>query len=1114
MSSLRPAHQGYAYQDLLIACRLVDVVLGTVTWASVDRKTSPGDCFDDLTTVDVGGTRERVQFKHTQRRMQPLPLAIFVSSSRGLRLDRVIGAALPDRETSGSDSTRRVFRIVVGYAAPTDSVLGDVLVPATVDPGPFVDGLRTTRLAFNADALWAQMNQEPSTGLYSVELPFAFLRNENRPDSQPHHSGQAPILSRLDLDWVCRHLVVEVSAPPSSGDLIEPAEAERLLLRRVQAELGAGVFPNADRSPEDVAAAVIATARAAREGRGEVTAHEILRRAQLRSDYGAVSRSHPVDKSLQVSRDTAVQLFADSAAERAQTGGVLLAVGPPGQGKSWLCQQVLEELQERGWLVAEHYCYLGDADHERVQRVLAERVFGSLVARLADTDERLVTENRPLLAADEDSLTACVARSLEFDRERRVALVVDGLDHVTRVRSNDVRGPDPSLSLAEALASLELPSGSVLIVLSQPGGHLSPFGFSGVRTVSVPRLDDVELRSLAAKRGLVAESSHRAGAVAPLLSDEVEIAEFLEALAVRSCGNALYATYMCREVLRDEQAQAGAAAIVMRLPAFDGTLESYYKHLHSSVEPEGAWVADVMALIDFSVTREELKAIRPDAAHRVDGALRVLGPVLVERAMQGGVRVYHESFARFLCRPLQDDPAARASLLNHIAAWLASLGFYDDRRAYYHLIPLLAEAGREAEVVEMISTDFVVRSVAAGFAASAITRNLARAVRYAARIGEWARVARYVELVRAARCYQRERFDSTLVDFADVPIDLLGPDAVAERLLHNDRTVMSARAGLQMCAAVDASGAVAPWQHYLDGFDRESERDNTVYGGDSDQAVGLAYLRGCLRVAANVQHDGPDQGTSPADAIADSQAGTSQGVDEPLVRPPQDAGRIDWKAVASYIEGNRLDAYDVISVILDTIGSHGVLQVVPLLNQSAVACLAVARHVEDRQLEPALGSARSWAIKAERHGTPAGTLHLLVSLGVDIVQVAGSSPEDARRALLSLTARAQQPGIQWESTDLNVWLDACTAAAYRDPLSLNAAEALITGEGWYKCWLRFTVGLARAEASSVEDRASLSFDAIQQLASDLNPFSGDPRACDLFSITRRSNKRSDAQRRW
>ena len=125
-----------------------------------------------------------------------------------------------------------------------------------------------------------------------------------------------------------------------------------------------------------------------------------------------------------------------------------------------------------------------------------------------------------------------------------------------------------------------------------------------------------------------------------------------------------------------------------------------------------------------------------------------------------------------------------------------------------------------------------------------IRGNLAIAVRCAARSGDWAAVIRAVEMSRAADTYQHERFDSALIEHADVPIRLLGPQVVADRLVHDGHTVMPGRAGVQMCAAVDAEGGVAPWRQYLAAYRREAKTDNTSYGAESDLEVSLATLRG------------------------------------------------------------------------------------------------------------------------------------------------------------------------------------------------------------------------------------------------------------------------------
>lgn len=1085
--TLTAAHRGYEYQDLMVAARLVDMMLGTVEEVHVDEKLVPDDRFDDLTTVDPTGNRERTQFKHTGNEDQPLTLATFTTDARSLRLDRLVAAALAGRETSANGTLEDTFRVVLRDKRPVDARLLAVLGPAKRDPGPFLPGMVTIRMRFDPEALWP--GSAPAEGEQGdATNPFQFL-----------NEGETAV-ARADVEWVCHRLVIELGAPEASRDLTAPGPAELLLLSRVRNEIGAELYPNTDRSAVDVAEALIRSARSARQGGVTLTAQELLRRSKLRHDFGAVARAHPVDKAIEVLRALTVGELVQAADTAADSGRPVLVVGPPGQGKSWVCQQLIEELGGRGWLVAEHYCYLGDADGERLPRVLSESVFGSLLRRLAESDPRLVAEQRPRFAADEQAVIDAVARALGDRPGRRVALVVDGIDHVTRVRHG---GPtfDPSFTLAEALSSLGLPPGSVLIVLSQPGAHLRPLEDAGAVTVLVPKLTDAELRQVAERLGVVPTTDDSRGGLASTAASTLEgdevVADFLAALSDRSAGNALYATYLCREALRHIATAVNPSETVRSLPPFDGTLLNYYRHLHAALGDQGGWVADVIALLDFSVSRAELKEIRPDMSHRVDDALRVLEPVLVERAAQGGVRVYHESFARFLRKPFQGDSMARIALLDHIAAWLKARGMLEDERAFRFLLPTLAEANHDQEVLDTVDHDFVVRAVAAGFPASAIISNLATAVGCAGRIGDWPLIVRYVEMVRAAETYQEERFDSTMVDFVDVPIALLGTDAVANRLLHEGRPVMAARAGLQMCAATDALGAPAPWREYMTAYLREAENDNTAYGEASDRRASLAWLRGRLRLSSVTQDTVAYTSDGPTAAKSDEYMDYRVDGDHVL---PDLAEAVDWQRLAHWLKKADLPASGVVDAVLDTYGLPGVVRLIQQLDQPGSLCLALAESISTGKIPDSHGSPRLWALAAAGHGLPPGNFHRLIALGVDIDQLSGQLVSEARTLLLELTREVQGSSVRLDTARLGEWLDACAVAARGDSLGLGSAEALIDGPGWYRCWLRFIVALVRAEAGPAADQARLSLDALRLLKEDLNPFSGDPRACDLYPI--------------
>lgn len=1062
---LEAAHRGYAYQDLLVATRITDVLLGEIVTATVDKKLVSDDRFDDLTTINLNGGRERAQIKDIGT-VIPLAISSFTTEQRNLKLDALVASAVADRDGPGAQAVSNGYRILLRDARPTDPLLLRVLRPAANDPGPFVYGMATVRLRFDAVALWPTGTFDDPVAKAATDA-FAFLRNGH--------------LSRSDLIWFCNHTVVEVEAPAATIDMTNPGPAERLLIERAMREVGAGSYPNTDRSPVDVATAFIRTVLAARAGRAKITADELLRRAQLRQDFGAVSRAHPIDLAVEVARLTTTDDVTRNAETAADRAFPLIVIGPPGQGKSWACQRVQDRLAAAGWLVAEHYCFLGDADEDRRARVHADRVIGSLLGRLADADPSIVVEQRPRFAAEDRTLVEAVVRARKRAPDRRVALLVDGLDHVTRVLGATSGQTHPSEVLAGRLAGLGLPAGSVMIVFSQPGEHLQPLREAGALVVDMPGLDRDELRLLAERWHVIEPTalSKSPGSDPQTDATTIEAAKetvfaFLDALVSRSAGNALYATYLCREVLRAPTTAIDPVKTLLSLPTFDGTLASYYEHLSSALG-DGKWVADIVALLDFAISRAELREMRPDLTQRIDVALEQLGPVLIERAMQGGIRVYHESFARFWLESMANEPSSILARLTQVSTWLKDKGLFQDSRVFRFLLPTLARSSKLADVVALVGVDFVSRSIAAGFTASAIRANLATAAMCAASVNDWPVVLRCIELSRAADTYEYERLDSTLVEFADVAMALLGSLTFAARLLYDGRTTVPARAGVKLCAQIDAAGTPAPWQEYLDAYDRERKNDNTSYGEDSERQVALAVLRGRLRVAASTP--------------------VSQGY------PRGSTGlSINLDSLVQYLEDSSLPALPVIDIIYDTLGLTSTLDVVSRLKKPGPYALAVAAKLAASEVTAERDLTLKWATSAVNDEACAGEAHRLIDLGITVDQFQPANIRVARDRLLELTRAVQKDRIQFEPAPVLQWLDACAIAARRDPLGLGASEALLQGEGWYRCWLRFVVALCRAEAQSLAQRPHEALSALKLLTDDLRPFVGDPRACDLYQL--------------
>ncbi|MDN4597580.1 ATP-binding protein [Leifsonia virtsii] len=1016
-SGLAKAHRGYQYQDLIAALALVDALLQRTVDTIIDRKLFAGDLFDDLTITSSSG-RQRLQLKHSAGPNTELNLTTFTGNSRGIRIDLVISSVLQDRATFPQEADATLYRLVFTEALSSSGELAGLLRPATLSHSSPLVGLSNTTRRFDPTRLWQMKAQKAEGGSLGSVL-----------------SG-LPSLTEDDLHWVCDHLLVETSALEFSGDLTAPGPAEELLLDRVRDEVGAGSYPNADLTPVDVAAQLIMAAVSARTGLDDTTAATLIRRTRLRTDFGAVTAATPVTPGREVGRHMLVTDLVGKIKSRSSSGGVLVIVGPPGQGKSWVSDQVGERLEAEGWLVAEHYCFLGEADLERDDRVLLDAIFGSLIARLADRDGKLILENFPRFAADRNTLQQSL-RTATRDGKRKVALVVDGLDHISRVMRTH-RSSNPSLVVCEALAQLELPENVVLVVLSQPGEHLAPF--TEAERSELPGMTRAELDELS--NLLLGETTE----------GETEQGHYLDELDARSGGNALYATYLVFEASRRDVGRYPTRAdLISALPPFDGTLKNYYEYLYAEMDAEGWVVAEELAVANFAMTREELEQLRNPS--RVENALRVMAPVLRVQ-VSSGIRFYHESFGRFVRERLAEHPAEVSALLETISTWLMKRGIFEDSRAYRWLLPTLAEQERHDELVALIDDAFVETSIANAFSARAINANLARASESAAILMDWPGLVRLIQMAAAVNTYDFDRFE-TLVDFSDVQAAFIDPQHIADRLSDGDRLVVSGRQGLLRCAALDAAGAVAPWTDCLSAFERDDH--NVRRGGADDQQVGLALLRGRLRLAT----------------------------------PDHSVDGLKWKAIAKFVDSIGAPVSGVVDVISDVVG----LEQIP----------ALAKHSKDGtrlliELAQRLPEYREMALERLRT-TPqesTGLANIALAFGLNPTEM---WPEISKlRDHLLMLTRTVIGGTSASQLDhLDRWLDSCAYAARLDPVGLATAEALVGGDGWYRCWLEFAIALVRAECEEPTLRGGLALDAIRILENETNPFKGKPRATDLYS---------------
>jgi AAA ATPase domain len=1041
--NLRATHYGYAYQDLITGIALVDLVLGTAESISVDTQGFTGDRFDDLTIGYGTGRRVRVQIKHTSLGRE-LSKDSFSGDGRRLRLDLLFGALLSDLDQHPGTT----YRVIVRDGNP-DEDLAAVLKPidAADDPGDPLPGVATRRFKFDPTAL---QETEP----WKTRL-----------------TG----LSEVRIRTACEYLTIDTSAPASTLDFSAPGPAERALLRRVIEELGAGRTPNTNVPPEYAALALAHAATGARAHDGRVAREYLLPQVGLITDFGAVAEGHPIETAVAVPRVGAAAEVRKHVNAVAPAGGRVVVTGEPGVGKSWLCEQLADTYRDEDWIVARHHCWLGATDINREERVLTDVVIGSLLQQLEQIVPEATTDLRPRFAAAPEALTVAAQACRDTHPERNVLLIVDGLDHVDRVLGRRTsQQVDPSRLVVDQLAAIDLPPGVCMLIASQPGSHLANAAPATGVPVQMPRMSWEEIRTLVAKHGLLTKPR----GTEPLDDDDERA--IVDLVQDRSGGNALYATYLCRYTTRTSPLDGDAAPgtvndIIHRLTLVPDTatdIDAYYEYLLGAMTADQLFAIGTLAVCDFALSANELGELLPQVMKPfLAPALNTLAPVLNSQPGLGGLRIHHESFSRHILRGKDDEWVA--AIRESAAAWLAARGFFTDARAFRHLPELLADLDRYDELKELIQPGFVAEGIRAFQPPTALQRVVGIVARESEARLDWPTLITCVETRKSIDTYETESLTDSIVEYADVVVAIVGADVIAERLMYEGRPTFPSRWGLRLCESVDRAGAAAPWKAYIDARKSESGRERSTYSSDRDGTLHLAIQLGALRLR-NQRGDLPP---NLAEQVAENLELNHDAALEDLVEvftAGLPAGSM-LDVAAAMTDADKAARVYLTLADLGAAGTPGLPDPADLARQAWT-------------LAPALD-----IVGYLNHGIPAADV--LAGLGTTDLE---ADVQAATNAVLD--------GRPVHYGNIQRWLSVLTLAHALDrTIPLKCARQL-AGVGFYRAWLRYavaTIGIAADVAAGVTtaDAASTAvLVALASLAAEAHPFTGDPRACDLYSI--------------
>ena len=514
--------------------------------------------------------------------------------------------------------------------------------------------------------------------------------------------------------------------------------------------------------------------------------------------------------------------------------------------------------------------------------------------------------------------------------------------------------------------------------------------------------------------------------------------------------------------------------IVRRLSLVPDTatdIDAYYAYLLGAMTADQQFAIGTLAVCDFAVSADELGEMLPLVKPLLAPALITLAPVLNSQPALGGLRIHHESFSRHILR--DKDEQWVASIREIAVAWLVARGFFTDARAFRHLPDLLAQLDRYDELTDLIQPGFVAEGIRAFQPPEALLRVVGVVARKSETRLDWPVLIRCVETRKAIDTYETESLTDSVIQYADVVVSILGADVVAERLMYEGRPTFPSRWGLRICRAVDRAGAAAPWKAYIEARDFEAERERSTYSSDRDGTLHLAIQLGALRLRSQRGDIPPDMAEQVAENL-EQDHDTSLGNLVGVFTAGLPAGLMPAVAAAMTDPGKAAQVYLTLAD-LAAAGTPG------LPDRTELAREAWTRA-------PAL-DITGYLL----HGIPASDV------------LSGLGTTDLEAGLRTVTERVLA-GPNADKGVIQGWLGLLTLAHAIDRTIPLKLAGQLTGVGFFRAWMRYTVatiGIADDVATGLitPDAASTAvLVALAELAAEAKPFTGNPRACDLYFI--------------
>lgn len=764
--TLRTAHEGYEYQDLLTVFFILKEILDeNDSHFKIDIKEYSEDKFDDLTITNSSGvfkkqikysneiTNERLQKKHLSQERYELALdTIFRSWNNHPRKENC------------------EVRLCLAWQEPIDDLI-DILKPHTATP-----------------TFSSYMTQ-----IYQIDINELWPDGQRPLENWRRFRKESAKIKRKDFDSFCNHFVIETNFPKQSMDTTFDGKLEKIVLDQVK-RLGIGDFPNDRISSREFALELIRLICSSRSRGSEINKEYIFRQLSIQTDFGSIEQVFPIDNKKNIKTNDIIS----KVKKYLNRANKIILTGEPGSGKSWFVQNLQSDLQDNDYNIIKHYCYTELKDPYSRDRITLNVFYGNLINDILKSFPQLKDKKEKRYASNLSELN-----NLLKNINEKTLLIVDGLDHIERIyESNRSTLSLDDIAIIDAISQLQISDEVKILVVSQPTWELEEL--SGFTRFEIPKWTKTEITDYFLKNNISDTK----------ITKDRTLSDFL---LEKSNGNPLYLNYLCEEIKNETVSEEKLNA----LPPYSYNLKEYYDYLLTKLTFD-AIVPQVLSGANFSLSKNEIKEITGQG-NKVDNAINVLRPVLKQNLSTGGFIIWHESFRRFIVERLKEENVdIEHAIYRPLIEWFERRDFYEFSKAYRFYFQLLFDNKKYDKILEYLNNDFVALSIYHGHSFDAVKSNYHYLAKSAIMMKDFPKIIQANEINKVLSSTEdayQEGFNLYLSALGH----LRGFKTVANYLAFEGKPTLPLLLGLEACYLCDQHQESAPWRIYFRFFESGKE---------------------------------------------------------------------------------------------------------------------------------------------------------------------------------------------------------------------------------------------------------------------------------------------------